>query len=86
MGESVWLRVVHPVTWEEMTSTERDGDNSDSLPAHLSQSWGFDALAVVDGSRGTPLPEGRAPLSHKERAGQRREQLRGVLSHITCDA
>lgn len=61
-GGSVWLRVAHPVTWEEMTSTERDGDNSDSLPAHLSQSWGFDALALVDGSRGDSPPPGKGTL------------------------
>lgn len=75
----VWLRVFHPATRKEMTSTERDGDNSDSLPTHLSVFGGSMPWAVVDGSGGTPFP-------HQERAEQHREQLRGILSYITCDA
>lgn len=55
----VWLRVFHPATWKEMTSTERDGDNSDSLPAHLSVSGGSMPWAVVDGSGGLPSPTKR---------------------------
>ena len=83
-GGSVWLRVAHPVTWEEMTSTERDGDNSDSLPAHLSQSWGFDALAVVDGSRGGSPPRGKGtpPPPREGRATQGAASRSPVLYHV----
>lgn len=79
MGESESGSVFHPATRKEMTSTERDGDNSDSLPAHLLVFGGSMPWAVVDGS-------GRTPLPHQERAEQHRERLRGILSYITRDA